>query len=154
MKALVTLFGPREAARQAGIPEGSMTAYAFKYKWKKATGFRPDMKEEGLDVGDTIARAMAQKKQDTMLDLATYARNAAEKAAIHKDPLEVARKVRDVAGVYQVLYPPENDEGLIEGAILIGDAKVTVNPGEVQARAIEVEPSTLNSQLSTSDVRP
>ena len=142
LKALITLYGARGAARMAKIPAGTVLAIACKYKWKKATGFVPEseMSTRAIDAAELIAKEIAESRQSSQRDLAKYVRNASEKAANHADPLEVARKVRDVAGVFQVLYPPEEEEGLIEGAILIGGAKVTPNLKEIAARAVEVEP--------------
>ena len=45
----------------------------------------------------------------------------------------MARKVRDVAGVFQVLYPPEEGTDLIQGAILIGEMRPTINKEEIDA---------------------
>ena len=93
------------------------------------------MSTRAIDAAELIAKEIAANRESSERNLAAYVKNASEKAARHADPLEVARKVRDVAGVYQVLYPPEEEGGLIEGAILIGGAQVTVNPEEVEARA-------------------
>lgn len=140
LKALVTMHGPREAARVAGIPFGTVSAMCFKYKWKKATGFKPvsDHPLDGKDAADMIRESLERHRSDSTLNLARYVDQAAKKAAEHKDPLEVARKVRDVAGVHQILFPKEEDGGLIEGEILIGTRQVTINPEEVAARAKEI----------------
>lgn len=142
MKALVAVYGPREAARVSGIPSGTVCSYASVHKWKKAAINRPanTVGTTGQrDVTDVLIAAMEKHKQESQLHLAEYTANASRKAAEHRDPLEVARKVRDVAGVFQVLYPPETEGGLIEGAILIGEAKVTLNPQETLACAEVIE---------------
>ena len=135
LKALIKIYGPREAARKANVPEGTMLFYARKHKIKKAIGFKPE-KDVVLEA---IEDAFAKDREATALNLATYARKASEKAAKHADPLEVARKVRDVAGVYATIWPPGESEELIEGAILLGGMQPTVNVAEVQARAKEIE---------------
>lgn len=137
LKALVAIYGPREAARRANVPEGTMLYYASRHKWKKATGFR-DEKERPKDGGDVVSEVLIRSREESTINLAEYTRKASKKAAEHKDPLEVARKVRDVAGVYQVLFPAEEGNELIEGSILIGEAAVTDNPEEIMARAKEV----------------
>lgn len=142
MKALVAIYGPREAARVSGIPAGTITSYASQFKWRKAAITRPANKvgtTGARDVTDVLIAAMQKHKEESMLHLAEYTANASRKAAEHGNPLEVARKVRDVAGVYQVLYPQEEDGGLIEGAILIGEAKVIPNPEEIQAMVKVIE---------------
>lgn len=142
LKALITIYGPREAARRAGIPEGTVLYFASKHKVKKATGFEP----QKIDAGDAIRDAFQQDREESALNLAKFTKNASKAAAEHKQPLEVARKVRDVAGVYATIWPPGEEEELIEGAILLGNAQPTINPEEVKARAIEISP--------TQDVRP
>ncbi len=144
----MAIYGPREAARKAGIPEGSVLRISSQRKWKKAVGFRPSevVPADAPDVGDVIAKAMAQSKEQSALHLAQYTQKASKKAAEHKDPLEVARKVRDVAGVYQVLFPPEEETSLIEGSILVGEALVTDNPQEILARA-EVKDAHVREKL-------
>jgi len=141
LKALVTVYGTREASRVSGVPYGTISAYAFRYKWKKATFKKEPRRHDGVtgkDAADLLAEALEKHKNASTLNLAKYVDKAAKKAAEHRDPLEVARKVRDVAGVHQVLFPAEEGgEGLIEGAILLGSAKPTINPAEVEARAVE-----------------
>jgi hypothetical protein len=136
LKALVTVYGPREAARVSGIPPGTMFSYCHRYKWKKASFKRPPVTKKdsltGKDAADLLAEALEKHRADSTLNLAKYVDKAARKAASHKDPLSVARKVRDVAGVHQVIFPQEEGEGLIEGAILIGRAKVTDNIAEIE----------------------
>jgi hypothetical protein len=149
LKALITIYGPREAARRAGLPAGTVMAFAYTHKIKKATGF----KQEDGDVSKVLADNFAKDREETALNLATYTRKASKKASEHSDPLEVARKVRDVAGVYSILWPPGEESELIEGAILVGGAQPTTNPEEVQARAIEIPPDDhVRSQLP--DQRP
>jgi hypothetical protein len=145
MKTLVALHGTRKAARLSGIPYGTISAMAFKFQWKKAQ-FKEMENQAEKDAGDVVKEEIQRARKDSELNLARYVDKASRDAARHKEPLEVARKVRDVAGVYQVLYPPDEEGGLIEGAILLGEAPVTNNPREVEL-------STLNPQLSTSDVR-
>lgn len=140
LKALVTMHGPREAARVAGIPFGTVSAMCFKYQWKKATGFKPPDNHPlaGKDAADMIKESLERHRSDSTLNLAKYVDKAAAQAAKLKDPLESARKVRDVAGVHQILFPKDEEGGLIEGEILIGTRQVTINTEEVAARAKEI----------------
>lgn len=159
IKALVTVYGTREAARVSGIPYGTISSYAFKYKWKKAAVRPPPSRNDsmsGKDAADVIVEALEQARSDSTLNLARYVDKAAKDAANHKDPLEVARKVRDVAGIHQIVFPPEEGEGLIEGAILLGLEKPTVNAKEIEdaraegAEVIDVWPE-LQDQRPQSD---
>lgn len=142
IKALVTLYGPREAARQSGLPVGTVLAWSAKFKWKKAsvlpresvhTGVKAAAGMVNKDAGDLLRESLENSRVNSTLHLAKYTEKASEAAAKHHNPLEVARKVRDVAGVYSTLFPPETEEGLIEGSILIGAAKVTDNVQEIEA---------------------
>jgi len=87
-----------------------------------------------------LRETMENTRINSTLHLANYVEKASKDAAKHKNPLEVARKVRDVAGVYQVLYPPEEGNELIEASILVGAAKVTDNPKEIEAHVREALP--------------
>jgi len=119
-KALVALFGPSEAAKQLGIPKGTMLWRAQKYGWKKAAS-QPSGEK---DIAEIIIRAVERSKQLTTVHLAQYAEKAAMEAAGHERPLEIARKVADVSKVYATLWPHEKEGKLIEGEILIGVAQV------------------------------
>jgi hypothetical protein len=147
MKALVTLHGPRGAARISGVPVGTVLSWSRKNKWKRAMLHTPSTVKtsslnpslQGKDAGDMLRESMENSRINSTLHLAKYTEKASEMAAKHKDPLEVARKVRDVAGVFQVLYPPEEESTLIEGSILIGAARVTDNVQEIEAHVKELE---------------
>jgi len=141
LKALVTVYGPREAARLSGVPTGTISAYCFKYKWKKVSFPKPQVGHvdnvTGKDAGDLLAEALEKHRGQSTLNLARYVDHAAKKAAAHNDPLEVARKVRDVAGVHQIIFPQSEEGGLIEGAILIGTQKPEIDQAEIEAAKAE-----------------
>ena len=148
IKALVTLHGPRGAARESGLPVGTVLSWARRYKWKKmviprttlTTSAKPGAKLEGKDAADLLRESLENSRVNSTIHLAKFTENASRDAAKSKTPLEIARKVRDVAGVYQVLYPPQEEEGLIEGSILIGAAKVTDDVKEIEAHVREIVP--------------
>ena len=150
IKALVTLHGPRGAARLAGLPVGTVLSWSRRYKWKRAvlhtppstvtTAAKPGAALEGKDASDMLRETMENTRINSTLHLANYVEKASKDASKHKNPLDVARKVRDVAGVYQVLYPPEEGNELIEASILIGAAKVTDDPKEIEAHVREIVP--------------
>lgn len=85
------------------------------------------------DAGDAIRDAMANHKEVAEVNLAHYAARAATRAAKHKDPLAIARNVRDAAAVYRTVFPPEQGGEMVEGAILVGAALVRDNPVEMLA---------------------
>jgi len=145
VKALVTVYGPREAARIAGIPVGTVMSWCHRFKWRKAS-VRPLVPSEltgrsniaGKDAGDVLRDTLEAAKTNSTLHLARFTENASKKAAEHKNPLEVARKVRDVAGVYSTLWPAEEHSELIDGGILLGTEEVTENLDEMKELAVNV----------------
>lgn len=159
LKALVTVYGPREASRIAGVPFGTVSSYAFRYKWKKIAFKRSetgsDKKDSlsGMDASDVLAEALEKHRANSTLNLAVYVDKAAEKAAKHSDPLEVARKVRDVAGVHQIIFPQEEEGGLIEGAILIGTQKPELDVEEIEKARLETE-QIIDVRAEIQDERP
>jgi hypothetical protein len=119
IKALVILLGPVEAARQTGINLNTIRSLARSNRWKKARP-GPNMR----DAGDMVKEAIEKSKETATLHLAKFTENAAVKAAESNDPLAVARRVRDVAGVYSTLWPNQEKAALIEGGILLGQMEV------------------------------
>lgn len=150
VKALVALYGPREAARVSGIPYGTIAAWCFRFKWKKANLGRPVITQSvlGKDAGDMLKDALESSRDNSVLNLAKYTEKASQKAADSENPLEIARKVRDVAGVFSTIFPQEQGSELIEGAILIGSAKVVDNPQEILEAAKEAEVIDVREELS------
>lgn len=141
VKALVAVYGPREAARQSGLPPGTVFSWCRRYKWKKAATLPRTNGINGMsgvvprDAGDAITEAMAKHREESTLNLAKFTAKASKQAANLKNPLEKARAVRDVATVYSTLWPPEDGGEMVEGQILIGAAQVTDNHAEMIAQA-------------------
>jgi len=145
VKALVAVYGPNEAARQAGIPIPTVKSWCQRFKWKKAeriirtTGRPTNSAIAHKSAADALIQALQNHKDASTLNLAKYVEKASRKALSKKDPLECARQVRDVASVYGTIFPEETTEGMIEARILIGEGKVTDNPEEILAKAQVVE---------------
>jgi hypothetical protein len=146
VKALVAVYGPREAARQAGLPFGTVSSWCRRFSWKKAariertTGINGASLIAGKDAADALSDALNSHKEASTLNLAKFTERASSKAARHGDPLSVARNVRDVAQVYRTVWPVQEEGSIIEEAILIGTAKVTDNPQEMLAHVREELP--------------
>jgi hypothetical protein len=139
IKALVTVYGIREATRMSGLPFGTVSGWAFKYQWKRAkVGIKAGGEPKGLDAGDMLKEALEKSKEASTLNLAKFTEKASLKAAEHRRPLEIARKVKDVASVYSTLWPVEEQNGLIEGGILIGTQEVRLDSKEIEeAKVVE-----------------
>jgi nucleoside-diphosphate-sugar epimerase len=146
VKALVTVYGPNEAARMTGIPRGTIFSWCHRFKWRKAhvnvVGKVRETRSNiaGKDAGDVLRESLENSKTMSTLNLAKFTENASRKAAEHKNPLEVARKVRDVAGVYSTLWPAEEHTELIDGGILLGTQEVTPNLEEIKELSAHVRP--------------
>ena len=123
VKALVTVYGPREAARIAGLKPGTVMGWCSRYKWRKVAVDRSPA-IAGKDPGDALRHALENSKAASTLNLAKYTEKASEAAVKHKNPLDVGRKVRDVAGVYSTLWPAESEGEMIESGILLGTQAV------------------------------
>lgn len=139
VKALVAVYGPREAARQSGLPTGTVLGWCAKFKWKKAdrivrgTRAHENNPMTGKDPAQVLTEALQNHKDESTLHLAKYVEKASKAASKSEKPLEVARQVRDVSQVYKTLYPPEEGGEMIEGAILVGGMKVKDDPQEMLA---------------------
>jgi len=68
---------------------------------------------------------LAERKDRTKLALSKYAAEAAEQAALHRDKLGIAGKVRDVESVHKTLWPEEKKTSgvfnAVEIALLTGE---------------------------------
>jgi hypothetical protein len=61
-------------------------------------------------------------KERSRLGLSRYASEAAEQAAVHRDKLGIAGKVKDVAGVHKTLWPDQPEtKPILNLAILTGE---------------------------------
>jgi hypothetical protein len=149
IKALVAVYGQQEAARQAGIPYGTVSSWCHRFKWKKmdvlprtnGINGNPCSPETRKRI-DEINNALIRAREASTINLAKYVDKAAKKAARHKDPLSIARRVRDVASVHETLFPKEKEGGIIEGGILIGAMVVKDDPKEIMANVREVVSDT------------
>ena len=78
---------------------------------------------------------------------AKYAAEAAEQAARHRDKPGIAGKVKDVASVHSTLWPEETHTELIEGAILLGTARV-LDADENETGEVEIGPGCERKELT------
>jgi hypothetical protein len=121
----------QDAVRQRSKREGWMAspkAIAQRALAKPVTSVSPT----ALSPADALRNVLSERKHRSRLALSKYTAEAAEAAAEHRDKLLIARKVKDVASVHKALWPEETHGELIDGAILIGMAKVVDNPEEIR----------------------
>ena len=71
-------------------------------------------------VPQSIAAFLGECRERSKLSLGKFTAEAAEQAALHRDNLLIASKVKDVASVHSTLCPEKERSELIEGSILIG----------------------------------
>ena len=130
VRVLAVAVGVREAARQMGISqdavrqrskrEGRMASpktVTRRALAKPLTSVSPNV----LSPAHALANVFSERKHRTKLGLSTYTAEAAGQAAVHRDKLGIAGKVKDVADVHKTLWPnqPETNQILNLG-VLIG----------------------------------
>ena len=148
-------IGLREIARKMNIPEGTVLAHAKRHGWTQqiqvATRHLAVMQSDAITpvqpVPASIAAILGERKDRTKLGLSKYAAEAAEQAAGHRDKPGIAGKVKDVASVHSTLWPEETDTELIEGAILIGTARV-LDADENETGEVEIGPGCERKELT------
>jgi hypothetical protein len=142
VRALVAVYGGREAAKLSGLPLGTVLSWCYRYGWRKAkVPMRPrgGLPISGKGPVEAIVDALEKHKEESTMHLAEFTARAAKKAAKHADPLSVARNVRDVAHVYRAVWPEEEGGEMVEGAILVGTAQVKDDPVEMLAETVPLE---------------
>ena len=67
-----------------------------------------------------LANVFSERKHRTKLGLGAYTAEAAGQAAVHRDKLGIAGKVKDVADVHKTLWPnqPETNQILNLGVMI------------------------------------
>jgi hypothetical protein len=153
IKTLVVAYGPREAARQAGISENTVLSLAKRKGWKQAGQIISTVRGPKLPQSNAIASpsvaletALNSHKSRSIHALGKYAAEAAEQAAAAENKIQIAGKVRDIAGVHATLWPTEAKAGLLRVGILIGTEQVTdIQPGT------DVQTLDVNSSLVRPD---
>jgi hypothetical protein len=127
--AYVSKINLREIARKMNIPEGTVLAHAKRHGWTQqiqvATRHLAVMQSDAITpmqpVPQSLAGILVERRERTKLGLSKYAAEAAEQAAEHRDKLEIAGKVKDVAGVHKTLWPEEERrEQIVNLAIVTG----------------------------------
>ena len=134
VRALVAVYGAAEAAKQSGVPFGTVKSWCFRYGWHKIRHLpRAKVTCAISNKGpvEALISAMEKHREESSLNLAAYTAKASRKAADHADPLAIARNVRDVASVYSTVWPPDEGGEMVEGAILVGGAPVKDDPSEM-----------------------
>jgi hypothetical protein len=149
--AYVSGIGLREIARKMDIPAGTVLAHAKRHGWTQqiqvATRELSVMQSDAItpvqsaqSVAQSIASILSERKERTKLGLSQYTAEAAEQAAEHRDKLEIAGKVKDVASVHKTLWPEENQrEPILNLAILTGQIQLQDSPRMIKAAKISIE---------------
>jgi hypothetical protein len=121
----------REIARKMNIPEGTVLAHAKRHGWTQqiqvATRELAVVQSDAItpvqSVPQSIAVILSERKDRARLGLSKYAAEAAEQAAEHRDKLEIAGKVKDVADVHKALWPEQSEtKAILNIAVSTGQA--------------------------------
>lgn len=140
LKTLVIAFGSSEAARQAGLPIGTVTSLASRKGWKQAkpasqptlaTLPRSDSKPKtelqqlSSNPANALANALESLRNRSTLNLGKWTADAAEEAAKGKSKLGNAKRVRDVAAVHSTLWPAVQRQEILSLSLLAGDIQLS-----------------------------
>lgn len=140
VKTLAIAVGVREAARQTGINQNTILSWSKRDQW-----FVDPPKPQSVQVqqgkaisaikqpSTALTEILAERKDQTKLNLSKYAVEASKDAAEHKDKLKISRQVKDAAAVASHVWPEEksNDAGLSLQVLSIGgELSVNLNRGE------------------------
>src|SRR5262245_42296071 len=137
-------IGLREIARKMDIPEGTVLAHAKRHGWtQQIQAVRAPLTvvqsdaiipvQSAQSVPQSLAAILAERKERTRLGLSKFTAEAAEQAALHRDKLGIAGKVKDVAGVHKTLWPEENQNnqilniGILTGQMTVWKAKTGIS---------------------------
>ena len=124
IKTLVVLHGQRKAARIAGLSENTVKSWSLRYGWNKLPKPVPHPTHpiRTQSPAAIVASELSQNKARSTLALSRYSASAAERAAKHRDPLSIAGKVKNVAGVHKTLWREENQrEEILQIGFIIGE---------------------------------
>ena len=129
VKALVLLHGQTKAAKLAGMNLNTVLSLAKRHGWTKHQQVTVTAKNDSAIIcnrpaTDVLVNVLTQARENSTLGLARFAEKAAKQASSSKNPLEIARKVRDVAAVHNTLWPAERHTEIIQASILLGKAQV------------------------------
>ena len=136
--AYATGINLREIARRMNIPEVTVLQHAHRHRWTQQiqaatlssdviAPLSSDVIEPVKSVQSvplSVAAILSERKERTRLGLSKFTAEAAEQAAEHRDKLNIAAKVKDVASVHRTLWPEENQrEQILNLAVLTGQCK-------------------------------
>lgn len=110
VKTLTLAVGPSEASRQTGISLDAIKQRSARGKWLVAPALPPSIAQPVTGVtapSAALANTLADRKQKTRMNLSQYAIEASGKAARSKGNLIIAKQVKDVAAIAQVVWPEE-----------------------------------------------
>lgn len=141
LETLVITFGPREAARQAGMNANTVLSLAKRKGWHQVQSIphKPGRKPQTLittsqsqngsprvqehfppkttplplcnqSAPKALASVLTRLKERSTHNLALYSAKASEAALKSSTPLEISRKVKDVADIHKTIWPQENEQ--------------------------------------------
>jgi hypothetical protein len=95
------------------ISEGTVLAHANGYGWTKAIQIATRgvmvMQSDSMTAPQSLVAMLAERRDRTKLALNGDTVEAAEQVALHPDKLEIAHKVKNVAGVHKKVWLTETE---------------------------------------------
>lgn len=134
VRVLVVAVGVREAARQMNLPAGTVLAWANRGGWlqsardaiKRKTDAIAQSREQpgstqspAINPSDALQNTLAERKDQTRLNLSRYVVDASKKAAKSAGDLEIAPRVKEVAAVAGHVWPEVKGAEQGEGTLVL-----------------------------------
>lgn len=118
VRTLVVAVGVREAARQLSIAEATVQAWSARGKWvaekhqAQAIANAKNLQPTTTKPSQAMANVLDSRKLKSKFNLSTFVVNASKVAARSRSPLSDASRVKDVASIYEKLWPEEQQAGV------------------------------------------
>lgn len=145
VKALVLLYGQREAARKAGLNENTVRSWAMRYKWSQQPP-PPPQPICNRSPADALATVLAADSEATKIGFSKAARKTAEalkereaEALLDKDTAQAAKHWHGIAsGVHGW------EEKQSQANVMVNIALLGIDPAEIEVEGRTVEQSGSN----------
>lgn len=113
-KMLALAVGVREAARRLGLNENRVIQWSRRFQWLKQPDPKPQPPAQRdvitvIRPSDSLAIMLAERKDKSRLNLSKYVTEASEKSAKSSGNHKLARTTKDVASIYEKVWPEERE---------------------------------------------
>ena len=121
---LVLELGYEAAAIKLGIKAATLRQWAVRGKWNKTRTVTQPVTTVTALPGQVLTDELTAARRQSTLGLARFSARAAQAAAEHPKPLEIARKARDAAAVHSALWPEVQRQEILSLELLSGRIEI------------------------------